>query len=183
MRPDTMGKKSKASRAKAKAGAGDGSSGPKGGGGSGGGAAGGAMVTSNKKQNCVRCFGTVKADKGTACPGCSLLYCWRCEKKSFTACPNGTECVHPIRRCQLCVVGATIFRVLEEKEELRLRLKEVEEEKEEARMKMVMADKVNRSLPVAKVAERKRLRRIEDRDRQVTGSDLYEIEVEIVSYF
>ena len=73
--------------------------------------------------------------------------------------------------------------VLEEKEELRLRLKEVEEEKEEARMKMVMADKVNRSLPVAKVAERKRLRRIEDRDRQVTGSDLYEIEVEIVSYF
>ena len=78
-----MGKKSKAAKAKAKAGAGDGSSGPKEGGGTGGGTSGDAMVTSNKRQNCVRCFGTVKADKGSACPGCSLLYCWRCEKKYF----------------------------------------------------------------------------------------------------
>ena len=110
-----MGKKSKAAKAKAKVGVGDGSLGPKGGGGTGGGTSAGAMVTSsggNKKQNCVRCFGTVKADKGSACPGCSLLYCWRCEKKAFEECPNGSNCVH------LCVENRTFFRVLEEKEGL-----------------------------------------------------------------
>lgn len=108
---DTMGKKSKAAKAKAKAGAGDG------GGGTGGGGGGGAMVTSSKKaQKCVRCFGTVKADKGTACPGCSLLYCWRCEKKAFGECPNGSDCVHQVRRCISCSGGVTMLRVLEEKE-------------------------------------------------------------------
>ena len=112
-----MGKKSKAAKAKAKTGAGDGSSGAKGGVGTGGGGAGGAIVTSSKKaQKCVRCFGTVKADKGTACPGCSLLYCWRCGKKAFGECSNGSECVRPIRRCQNCSDGRTVFRVLEEKE-------------------------------------------------------------------
>ena len=112
-----MGKKSKAARAKAKAGAGDGSSGSKGGGGTGGGGGGGAMVTSNKKaQKCVRCFGTVKADKGTACPGCSLVYCWRCEKKAFDECPNGSDCVHPLRRCGRCVGCDTFVGVMEEKE-------------------------------------------------------------------
>ena len=76
-----------------------------------GGDSGGAMVTttSNKRQNCARCFGTVKADKGSACPGCSQLYCWRCEKKAFAVCPNGSECVHPIRICKLCADGNTVI--------------------------------------------------------------------------
>ena len=102
-----MGKKSKAAKAKAKAGAGDGSSGPKEGGGTGGGTSGDAMVTSNKRQNCVRCFGTVKADKGSACPGCSLLYCWRCEKKYFVPCPNGE------RRCYACVESHRLRKFLD----------------------------------------------------------------------
>ena len=113
-RPDTMGKKSKAARAKAKAGAA--SSGAPTGGGTSGGA--GAMVisSSKKKQNCVRCFGTVKADKGLACPGCSLVYCWRCEKKAFMDCPNGSDCAHPFRRCELCALGYPMLRFLEKKE-------------------------------------------------------------------
>ena len=107
-----MGKKSKAARAKAKAGAAASSGAP-----SGGGTSGGAMVISSgkKKQNCVRCFGTVRADKGSVCPECSLVYCWRCEKKAFEGCPS-SDCVHPIRRCQLCARGDTAIRALAKKE-------------------------------------------------------------------
>ena len=73
-------------------------------------------MTSKKAQKCVRCFGTVKADKGISCPGCSQLYCWRCEKKAFDACPNGEQCVHPIRRCSDCCRGNTFLDTMKERE-------------------------------------------------------------------
>lgn len=116
-----MGKKSKAARAKAKAGAASSAPSVQG---SGGGTSGGtgAMVasSSSKRQKCVLCFRTVRPDKGSACPGCSQLYCWRCEKKEFDDCPNvrvdGTECARPIRRCVSCIGSSTMVKFLEEKE-------------------------------------------------------------------
>ena len=113
-----MGKKSKAARAKAKAGAAASSDAPPALG-SGGGASGGAMVVSSggsKSQKCVLCLRTVRPGKGSACPGCSLLYCWRCEKNEFDDCPNGTGCARPIRRCISCIGSSTMVKVLEEKE-------------------------------------------------------------------
>ena len=109
-----MGKKSRASKAKA-------GSGPKGGGGGGGGtagAAGGSLVTSKKAQKCVQCWTTVKSDKGISCPGCSQLFCWRCEKKVFAECPNGTGCILPIWRCLNCSLGQTFLRVMKERDGL-----------------------------------------------------------------
>ena len=115
IRSDTMGKKSKAAKAKAKTGVAPGAPSALGTGG-GNSVGAGAMVisTSSKRQNCVRCFGTVRPDKGSACPGCAQLYCWRCEKKAFEECPNGSECVYPLRRCKLCAEGHTLRTVLEE---------------------------------------------------------------------
>ena len=73
-----------------------------------------ATATGNKKQKCVRCFGNIKdLAKAHQCPGCSLLYCWRCEKKAFGECPNGEDCVTRIRRCEDCANANTAFKVLE----------------------------------------------------------------------
>ena len=119
-----MGKKSKASKAKAKA-KGKTAPAPSANGHvpNGGNAgivsdASGAMVTGKKANKCVRCFGTVKAEKGISCPGCSQLYCWRCEKKAFGTCPNGDKCVHPIRRCKRCSAGKTFLDTMKRREEL-----------------------------------------------------------------
>lgn len=111
-----MGKKSKGS----KEGAGGGSTGLGGSGGSTAGAARGAAATSKKAQKCVQCWATVKSDKGISCPGCSQLYCWRCEKKAFEACPNGSKCFHPLRRCIRCVSGTTLTRVVKDADGLHL---------------------------------------------------------------
>lgn len=68
-----------------------------------------------KKLKCVRCLALLKdLTKAHACPGCSLLYCWRCEKKAFGECPNGEACAHPIRRCFNCATGVTVVSALEE---------------------------------------------------------------------
>ena len=111
-----MGKKSKATKAKAKAGAASGAPSTSGTGSGNSVGAGAMVISTSKRQNCVRCFGIVRPDKGSACPGCSQLYCWRCEKKAFEECPNGSECVCPLRRCKVCAEGSTAVRVLEEKE-------------------------------------------------------------------
>ena len=63
----------------------------------------GSILTGGKKRKCFRCFGNIKdLAKARACPGCSDLFCWRCEKKAFKECPNGDHCVYPIRRCGNC---------------------------------------------------------------------------------
>ena len=92
-----MGKKSKGKNLKCKASA---ASGP-----------GGSAGSSNKAQKCTQCCATVKAN-GQRCPGCSDLYCWRCEKKYFDSCPNGSCCVHPLRRCIYCLYGQTMQNTL-----------------------------------------------------------------------
>ena len=114
----SMGKKSRAAKAKGNTGDANASasSGAGVGAASGGTGHGAAMVTSKKAQKCVRCFGSVKADKGISCPGCSQLYCWRCEKKAFDACPNGEKCVHPIRRCWNCSHAQTFTNVMKKRE-------------------------------------------------------------------
>ena len=111
-----MGKKSKAAKAKGKAGTANAPASSGAGIDAVGGAPGGSKMTSKKAQKCVRCFGTVKTDKGISCPGCSQLYCWRCEKKAFDFCPNGTNCAHPIRRCLNCAHGATFIDVMKKRE-------------------------------------------------------------------
>ena len=115
-----MGKKSKGSKAKAKSNANAGGSSTILRGGGIAGAAGGAIVPSKKAQKCVRCFGTVKAEKGTRCPGCSQLYCWRCERKAFGTCPNGDAFVSPTRRCLNCSSGKTFLGVMKKREGLEL---------------------------------------------------------------
>jgi len=77
-----------------------------------GSAAGAGAGDKNKAQKCKRCLATVKdIARGEQCPGCSALYCWRCEKKFFQSCPNGPSCVHPLRRCQDCAFGDTMLNV------------------------------------------------------------------------
>lgn len=50
---------------------------------------GGGILASGKKQKCFRCLASLKEpSKAHACPGCSLLYCWRCERKFFAECPK-----------------------------------------------------------------------------------------------
>jgi len=74
---------------------------------------GGAIVTvaggggsSGKKPKCVRCFSTLKdLAKAHGCPGCSRLFCWRCERKMFLLCPNGKNCADPRGRCRECTGG------------------------------------------------------------------------------
>ena len=68
-----------------------------------GGIGGSVQTSGGKKLKCVRCFGNIKdVAKAHQCPGCSDLFCWRCEKKAFKECPNGENCVYPIRRCADC---------------------------------------------------------------------------------
>ena len=79
--------------------------------GGGGGDAGKRIV-----QKCANCLSSVKdISKGRQCPGCSVLYCWRCERKYFVACNNGADCIHPLRRCMGCAQCGTIRKVLGEK--------------------------------------------------------------------
>ena len=80
---------------------------------SGGDAVRGKSGSIPKKVRCVSCLALIKDPaKGHACPGCSMLYCWRCEKKSFIRCPNGDNCSLPLRRCDRCVTGRTLSREL-----------------------------------------------------------------------
>lgn len=69
--------------------------------------------SSKKAQKCTHCLATIKdMSKGQHCPGCSSLFCWRCERKYFQVCPNETDCVHPLRRCADCTFGRTMTRVV-----------------------------------------------------------------------
>ena len=71
------------------------------------------ILTSSKKNRCVLCCSLLKdLAKAHACPGCSLLFCWRCEKKNFDGCQNGDRCVRPIRKCSKCRTGITMQREL-----------------------------------------------------------------------
>ena len=66
----------------------------------------------NKKQRCFSCLALLKdLAKAHQCPGCSDLYCWRCEKKSFEDCPNSELCVQPTKRCGCCIDGNFKFEV------------------------------------------------------------------------
>ena len=79
----------------------------------------GTVVSSTRigKQRCVNCCSTLKdISKAHACPGCSDLYCWRCEKKLFEGCPNGSRCAQPMRRCYDCAYGRTMEKQLGEAE-------------------------------------------------------------------
>ena len=106
-----MGKKSKKNAAKPK-GSASSASGEVGGGGIQGETSLAAIATSGsnkKKLKCVRCFGNIKdTTKAHACPGCSLLCCWRCEKKCFFGCPNDASCATPMRRCWNCIESKTL---------------------------------------------------------------------------
>mmetsp|Transcript_7407 Transcript_7407/g.20564 ORF Transcript_7407/g.20564 Transcript_7407/m.20564 type:complete len:377 (-) Transcript_7407:152-1282(-) len=71
-------------------------------------------TTGNKKEKCVRCFGNLKdLAKAHQCPGCSHLFCWRCEKKVFEECPNGSRCVVPSRRCTGCSMGGCLDTLID----------------------------------------------------------------------
>ena len=69
-----------------------------------------ALVPVNgKKQRCVGCSSLLKdIAKVKQCPGCSDLYCIRCEKKEFLQCPNADACPFPLPRCPKCVCGITM---------------------------------------------------------------------------
>ena len=71
---------------------------------------GGILASSgSKKLKCSRCYGSIKDfAKAHQCPGCSVLFCWRCERKSFEECPNGDMCVCPTKRCNKCSCGITM---------------------------------------------------------------------------
>ena len=65
--------------------------------------------SASSKQRCAGCCALLKElAKAHQCPGCSQLFCWRCEKKYFEECPNGAACVRQVRRCDFCWNG-TIF--------------------------------------------------------------------------
>lgn len=98
-----MGKKSRSKTTKSAAGRSDET----------GGTGNGAGAVSVGKQRCVNCCSTLKdTSKAHACPGCSELYCWRCERKLFEECPNGKECVYPMRRCLNCIDSLTMQKKL-----------------------------------------------------------------------
>ena len=65
-----------------------------------------------KKQRCVICLTLLKdLTKAHECHGCHQLsgglFCWRCERKYFKECPNGSACAHPLKRCHGCSSGIT----------------------------------------------------------------------------
>ena len=101
-----MGKKSRSKAAKSAAGRS----------GETGGTGAGARAVSIGKQRCVSCLALIKdVSKGHQCPGCcSSLYCWRCEKKLFDACPNGRGCAQPMRRCHHCTSGRSLSSLVEQ---------------------------------------------------------------------
>ena len=66
-----------------------------------------------KKARCVSCLALVKdLSKGHPCPGCWMLYCWRCAKKNFIPCPNYQKCVLPLDRCKNCASARTMDKEL-----------------------------------------------------------------------
>ena len=66
-----------------------------------------------KKVRCVCCLALIKdTAKSHACPGCSELYCWRCEKKQFFECPNGDDCADPAKNCSNCITGSIMCKEL-----------------------------------------------------------------------
>ena len=78
------------------------------------GSAGGTCRPTQKLQKCTRCLANIKdLSRGQQCPGCSHFYCWRCEKKYFRYCPNGGDCVHPLRRCLSCANTTTMVNALD----------------------------------------------------------------------
>ena len=78
---------------------------------------GGGILASGKKQKCFRCLASLKEpSKAHACPGCSLLYCWRCERKFFAECPNGMHCIDPTRRCKECTSSRTVKKAISPKD-------------------------------------------------------------------
>ena len=80
-----------------------------------GGNVGAAAAGSGKqKLKCIRCLANIKdAGKAHACPGCSDIYCWRCDKKDFRECSHASKCVHPLRRCCRCQIGSTVLALRE----------------------------------------------------------------------
>ena len=67
-----------------------------------------AVGTSSSKSRCAGCCALLKdLVKSHQCPGCSQLFCWRCEKKCIEECPNGANCVRRVRRCLYCWNAAT----------------------------------------------------------------------------
>ena len=68
----------------------------------------GVGIVTGKKQKCVQCFCNIKPDKIFLCPGCSAIFCWRCEKKKWVECVNHTNCLRPARKCVRCISGVTI---------------------------------------------------------------------------
>ena len=72
---------------------------------------GAAVGTSaSGKSRCAGCCALLKElAKSHLCPGCSQLFCWRCEKKYFDECPNRANCVRQVRRCDFCW-NATTFK-------------------------------------------------------------------------
>ena len=67
---------------------------------------------SSKKQRCITCRVLLKdLTKAHECHGCHQLtgglFCWRCERKYFVECPNGSACAHPVKRCHGCSHGVT----------------------------------------------------------------------------
>ena len=79
-----------------------------------GGTVGAAAGSGKQKLKCIRCLANIKdAGKAHACPGCSDVYCWRCEKKAFDDCRYGPKCVCPMRRCERCRIGDTVLAVYE----------------------------------------------------------------------
>ena len=74
-------------------------------------------VGAGSKNKCVRCFCNLKdTSKAHICPGCTLLYCWRCEKKCFAKCPNGKSCASAsnAKRCCICYEGQSFDKLVEE---------------------------------------------------------------------
>lgn len=68
-----------------------------------------SAIVSAKREPCASCFAPIRdPSKAINCPGCSLIFCWRCEKKYFQACPNGSGCLYPMSRCENCVKGESM---------------------------------------------------------------------------
>ena len=76
-----------------------------------GGKAAAVGTNASSKQRCAYCCALLKElAKSQQCPGCSQLFCWRCEKKYFKSCPNGVNCVRQVRRCYFCWHGDTFTK-------------------------------------------------------------------------
>mmetsp|Transcript_10631 Transcript_10631/g.22502 ORF Transcript_10631/g.22502 Transcript_10631/m.22502 type:complete len:293 (+) Transcript_10631:142-1020(+) len=66
-------------------------------------------VGGEKLPTCTRCFTLVRTNRAATCPGCTRIFCGRCESKWFRGCSLGSECVLPMRRCVNCISGSLIW--------------------------------------------------------------------------